>query len=69
MYSLGLRDSTLLQVTGNLTLSKNEKERTFPGSHSSEVQFPSGFWLAYSKDTNCPWSQYLSLSGLLSFIC
>lgn len=33
-----------MQVTGNLTLSKNKKERTFIGSHEAKVQIHSGFW-------------------------
>ena len=37
-------DSIPLQVTGNMTLNKNEKEKTFTGSYNSKVQIHSGFW-------------------------
>lgn len=41
-----------MPVTGNQTLSKNEKQRSFTGSSNSGDQIHSGFWPGLSKDSN-----------------
>ena len=60
-------DSILSQVTGNLTLNKNEKGRTFTDSYDSKVQIHSGFRpsLTQSLKQSHP-SQGPHLSALLS---